>query len=90
MSQKYKLIILPEAEKQLKKMDKFTSKQILTWLYNNIENTDNPRIHGKALTSNRTGEWRYRVGSYRILVDILDQEVQIQVFSIGHRNKIYK
>ncbi len=26
----------------------------------NLENCENPRSHGKGLTANRSGEWRYR------------------------------
>lgn len=89
MSQSYRLIILPSAEKQLKKMDKFDAKQILTWLYNNIEGSENPRAHGKGLTANRTGEWRYRIGNYRVLAEIVDERVEVHVFKIGHRRDVY-
>jgi len=33
---------------------------------------DDPRQRGKALTANHAGAWRYRVGEYRILVQMLD------------------
>ena len=50
---------------------------------------ENPRIHGKGLTSNRSGEWRYRVGDYRIIVEIQDNEVIVLVLNIGHRSSVY-
>lgn len=75
--------------KQLKKLDKGTQKLILTWLGKNLENCDNPRIKGKGLTANRSGEWRYRVGNYRIICDIRDEELIILALSIGHRRNIY-
>ncbi|QOR48793.1 type II toxin-antitoxin system RelE/ParE family toxin [Trueperella pecoris] len=52
-----------DALKQLKKMDRFDAHLILSWIEKNLSGTDNPRRHGKGLTANRTGEWRYRVGS---------------------------
>lgn len=34
---------------------------------------DDPRQRGKALTANHAGVWRYRVGDYRILAQIIDK-----------------
>lgn len=85
----YTLKYSEKAMKQLKKLDKGTQKLILTWVGKNLENCDNPRIKGKGLTANRSGEWRYRVGNYRIICDIRDEELIILALSIGHRRNIY-
>lgn len=85
----YTLKYSERAMKQLKKLDKGTQKLILTWVGKNLENSDNPRIKGKGLTANRSGEWRYRVGNYRIICDIRDKELIILALSIGHRRNIY-
>lgn len=85
----YTLKYSERAMKQLKKLDKGTQKLILTWVAKNLENCDNPRIKGKGLTANRSGEWRYRVGNYRIICDIMDKELIILALSIGHRRNIY-
>ncbi len=76
--------------KTLKKMDKSTVALIYGWIRKNLEGCDNPRAHGKGLTANKSGQWRYRVGDYRILADINDNKVLILVISIGHRKDIYK
>ena len=78
------------ALKQLKKMDRFDAQLIVSWIGKNLEGCDDPRIHGKGLTANRSGEWRYRVGSYRILCVIQDDVLVIEIFSIGHRSTVYK
>ena len=78
------------ALKQLKKMDRFDAQLIVSWIGKNLEGCDNPRVHGKGLTANRSGEWRYRVGSYRILCVIQDDVLVIEIFSIGHRSTVYK
>ena len=78
-----------KAIKQLSKLDKSTQKLILTWIAKNLENCENPRIKGKGLTANRSGEWRYRVADYRIICDIQDNELVILALSIGHRKTIY-
>ena len=75
--------------KHLRKLNKGTQKLILNWVANNLENCENPRIKGKGLTTNRSGEWRYRVGDYRIICDIRDSELIILAFSIGHRKNVH-
>lgn len=74
------------AIKQLKKMDRFDAKLITTWIGKNLDGCEDPRAHGKGLTANRSGEWRYRVGDYRILCIIEDDVLVVEVFSIGHRS----
>ena len=54
-----------DVKKFLKKLDKHTAKFILAWIRKNLEGCTNPRHTGKGLTSNRSGQWRYRVGDYR-------------------------
>ena len=56
----------------------------------NIEGCTDPRIHGKGLTSNRSGEWRYRVGNYRVIAEIKDEQVIVLVVAMGHRSNIYE
>ena len=46
---KYKILFTDKAKKQLKKLDKHISALIIGWLEKNIENTENPRVHGKGL-----------------------------------------
>ncbi|EOH96663.1 plasmid stabilization protein [Enterococcus haemoperoxidus ATCC BAA-382] len=87
---KYNVIYMPQAQKQLKKMDRNQARIIIAWIRKNLEATTDPRQHGKGLTGTKSGEWRYRIGNYRILADINDSEIRIEIFSIGHRSTIYK
>ena len=75
--------------KTLSKLDKYTAKMLLNWIEDKLEGCDNPRIHGKMLTSNLSGLWRYRVGDYRIIAKIEDDKVIILIVAIGHRRDIY-
>lgn len=86
----YKVEFTARARKQLKKMDRFDAQIIATWIKDNLEGCTNPRAFGKGLTANRSGEWRYRVGAYRILALINDGTITIEVLSIGHRREIYR
>ncbi|WP_125588275.1 type II toxin-antitoxin system RelE family toxin [Companilactobacillus jidongensis] len=85
----YALYINEDAKKQLKKMDKYQAKLILQWLYTSIDNSVDPRSHGKGLTSNLSELWRYRVGNYRIICEIEDDTLFVTAINIGHRNSIY-
>lgn len=76
--------------KQLEKMDKHTRKLVYAWIDKNLQGCENPRQHGKSLVGNKKGQWRYRIGNYRIISEIQDENVIILVIEIGHRRDIYK
>ena len=38
----------------------------------------------------KRGLWRWRVGDYRIIADIVDDKVLIMLIDIGHRSSVYK
>ena len=71
-------------------MDRFDARLITLWIGKHLDGIDDPRIYGKGLSGNHSGEWRYRVGDYRILCIIKDDVLVVEVFSIGHRSDVYK
>ena len=85
---RYALVYSKEALKDLKKLDNSVSRVIYAWLKKTIDGCSDPRIHGKGLTSNRSGQWRYRVGNYRIICKIEDDKVIVLVLTIGHRSTV--
>lgn len=85
----YKVKILKQAEKELQKMDKQNALMIKNYIIKKLVDTDNPRIHGKALTGNLKGVWRYRVGDYRLFAEIKEDIVTIFIIDIGHRKDVY-
>ena len=87
---KYSVSYMPRVIKVLEKMDKFTRRIIIGWIDKNLVNCEDPRIHGKPLTANRVGQWRYRVGDYRIIAEIRDNELIILLIGIGHRREVYE
>ena len=70
-------------------MDRATASFITGWMRKNLEGCSNPRQRGKGLTANRSGQWRYRVGDYRIIAKIEDDRVLILVLEVGHRSEVY-
>ncbi len=87
---KYQLVTTEKFDNAFKKLDKQTQKIIKAWIEKNLMDCENPRLHGKGLTANRSGQWRYRVGDYRILADIQDNEIVLVLVDVGHRSRIYQ
>ena len=85
----YKLVIKPKAQKQFSKMDKIQAIQIKKWIEKNLVHCSNPYFQGKSLKGNLSEYWRYRVGNYRILAEIDNQNITIIIISVGHRKEIY-
>ena len=79
----------PAASKQFSRLDKSIQSRIKKYM-SEITLLENPRSRGKALTSNLSGLWRYRVGDYRILCRIHDDKLIITVIEIAHRSTIYQ
>lgn len=77
-------------EKEFKKLDRYTQKMIKSWIMKNLEGCENPRKHGKGLTANRAGQWRYRIGDYRLICEIYDTELVILALTVGHRKEVYE
>ena len=73
---------------QIVTTDKF-DKSFKAWIEKNLMDCENPRLHGKGLIANRSGQWRYRVGDYRILAEIRDNELVLVLIDVGHRSRIY-
>ena len=78
------------AKRQLAKLDKQWQAAILDHLEDRVAALDNPRHCGKPLVGDKKGLWRYRVGDYRILCDLRDEELIVLVVTIGHRGQVYR
>lgn len=70
-------------------MDKQNAKRIFDTLEGRIALLDDPRVLGKPLKGNLGELWRYRIGDYRVLCDIQDDQLIILAALIGHRKEVY-
>lgn len=86
----YKFYTSSEFDKQFKKLDRSVQIAVNKWIKHHLIDTDNPYAYGKALIGNPKGYWRYRIGSYRLLVKIQDDELIIIAVDIDHRSVVYK
>ena len=78
-----------DAARTLRKIDPQISRRIRKVLAA-IESLEDPRVRGKALTGPLCGLWRYRVGDYRIVGDLVDSQLVVLVIDIDHRSSIYE
>lgn len=77
-------------EREFKKLDKTVRVMITQWIKKHLMDCDNPRAFGKALVGNLKGYWRYRIGNYRLLAIIKDDELIIVAVETEHRKSVYK
>lgn len=77
------------ALKSLRKMDKQSARRIVDFMDLRIAVAADPRQSGRPLKGDLGEFWRYRVGDYRILCEIRDDELIILVATIGHRREVY-
>ena len=77
------------AAKQLHKIDKTAAARIVNFMSQRISVLEKPRDIGKSLVGQYGDYWRYRVGDYRIIVDIQEKLLCVLVVQIGHRREIY-
>ncbi|MBS3099985.1 type II toxin-antitoxin system RelE/ParE family toxin [Candidatus Pacearchaeota archaeon] len=81
----YKIILEKQPENFLRKLDKIEQERIAKKL-NFLE--DNPYL-GKPLIGKLSGLWSLRIGDYRAIYRLNNEELIILILKIGHRKNIY-
>ena len=82
---KYQVVIQKRALKVLEKINEPDYSKIKSFLFSLA---GNPRPHGYKKLKNRDG-YRVRIGDYRIIYDIIDNLLVVEVIAIGHRKDVY-
>lgn len=78
------------AARDLRKLCADGERRVLRYLRERIAGTKDPRRFGRALTGDREGLWRYRVGDYRIVAAIEEHRFVVVVVRLGHRREVYR
>jgi mRNA interferase RelE/StbE len=81
----YKVSLKPGVIKALKQIDEPYYSKIKEAIYLLAEN---PRPYGYIKLKKRPG-YRIRVGDYRIIYDIVDAMLLVEVIALGNRKEIY-
>lgn len=82
---KYELFYTKRAVDDIKKLDSLTKKRIGKKL---LGYTGYPLKYAIKLTEPKLGNYRFRIGDYRVVFDI--KQNKIIVLKVGHRKDIYK
>ena len=78
------------AVRDLRKLGTDGERRVLRYLRERIAGSKDPRRFGHALTGNRKGLWRYRVGDYRIVAAIEEDRFVVLVVTVCHRREVYR
>ena len=70
----------------LEKLDPPTAQRILDAIEEKL--LSEPLTHSKKLSSQKIGQWRFRVGNYRIRFDIGGNTLYF--YRVRHRKEIYR
>ena len=87
---RYKVEVSERFKREFRKLDRCTQKILRAWIDKNLVDCENPGAFGKGLTANRSGQWRYRIGDYRLICSLEDDKLVILALSVGHRSEIYR
>lgn len=86
---RWRLETTPEFDRAARKIDRQALGRIRRYL-DAVAELDNPRDRGRGLSEDLANYWRYRVGDYRVIVDIRDDTLVIIAIGLGHRSNIYR
>ena len=82
---KYSLIYTHRATRDVERLEEEVKKRIGKTL---LRYSEDPFKYAEKLTESRLGTYRFRIGEYRAIFDI--EENDIVVLRIGHRREIYR
>ena len=81
----YEIIVSKKAEKYLDKLNSKDRERIILALR---KLKIRPQAHLIRLVGEKS--YKFRVGNYRLIIDLNNNQLQVLVIKIGHRKNIYK
>ena len=82
----YKLVFDKKVIKDLKQIDSVWQKKILNKINDTVVISP---YDGKRLVGNMSNFYRIRVGDYRIIYEIIEDVITVEIIKIGHRKEVY-
>lgn len=83
----YAISYSASAAKVLRKLDRATARRLLEAIE---KLTEEPCPPGCVQLKGGDGEFRIRVGNYRIVYDVNDEQLIVLVLRVGHRREVYR
>jgi len=84
---RYEVTLAPAAARQLRKFDPHVRRRVQAAIELLAEN---PRPPAATRLVGGAGEWRVRIGDYRIVYEIQQDQLLVLVLNVGHRREIYQ
>lgn len=81
----HRIVVTARAERDLGKLDERTQRRIAEKLR---QYSSDPLAYARKLVNPTVGTYRYRIGEFRVIFDIQDQDVI--VMRVGNRKEIYR
>lgn len=83
----YAVSFTRSARKEISKLD----KNVVARIFSKIEAlASNPLPSGCRKIQGAVDLWRIRVGNYRVIYQIIDQELIIEIVAVRHRRDAYR
>jgi mRNA interferase RelE/StbE len=84
---RYKITYAQSALKSLRKLDRTIARRILLAI---DRLSADPRPPGCKQLKGGEGEMRIRIGDYRVIYDVVDEELVVLVLRVAHRREVYR
>jgi mRNA interferase RelE/StbE len=81
------ILIKPAAEKEMDRLPRQIRRRVAEALE---ELRHDPRQHGTVKLAGEENLWRIRVGAYRVVYAIRDDELLVLVVRVAHRKEVYR
>ncbi len=78
------------AGREFDKLDRPVQRRIKTFIEDKLQPSANPRLLGAPLSGPLAGLWKFRVGDYRMVCDVVDRRLVVLVLRVRHRKHVYR
>jgi mRNA interferase RelE/StbE len=82
-----KILIERKAEKSIKKLPKRIAGKVIEKIQ---ELKSEPRPLGSRKIVGSEGDYRIRIGDYRVVYELDEENEQLIIMAVGHRRDVYK
>jgi mRNA interferase RelE/StbE len=83
----FEVILRPAAQRALRRADRPVQRRLVNAM---ADLANDPRPHGAKALKDQHGLLRIRIGDYRIVYEVRDNELVVLVVVLGHRSKVYE
>ncbi len=83
---RFRIEFTTAAAREIRKLDPQIRRRILAGV---ADLERDPRPHGCRKLAGYDNAWRIRVGDYRVLYEVIDEQVLVTVVRVAHRRAVY-